>query len=143
MPDMFGGEGSIRLYEALAGATGNPNTTLELFPGITHAVKKFLQESNAAKIVDWLDQVLVFTDDPKEDNPTEDPIEKPDNPSEDPVEKPSENNPATDNKPQTSTESSSTSATSPKTGDSTPIAGLIGMVLAGGVLAFRYRKKFE
>ena len=119
---------SIRLYEALVGENGNPNTTLELFPGITHAVKKFLHESNATKIVDWLDKVLVFTDNPKED---------------DPIEKPSENNPATDNKPQTSTESSSTGATSPKTGDSTSIAGLIGMVLAGGVLAIKYRKKFE
>ncbi|WP_270738902.1 alpha/beta hydrolase fold domain-containing protein, partial [Massilioclostridium coli] len=58
---------SVRLYESLVEATGNPNTTLELFPGITHAVKKFLQPNNVSKIVDWLDEVLVFSDDTQVD----------------------------------------------------------------------------
>lgn len=50
---------SVRLYESLKAATGNENTKLDLFPGITHAVKKFLSESNCSKIITWLDGVLV------------------------------------------------------------------------------------
>ncbi len=143
---------SVRLYEALVKATGNSNTTLELFPGITHAVKKFLQEGNATKIVDWLDKVLVFTDDPGEDKPIEKPddpgedkpIEKPDDSGKDnPTEKPTENDTATDNKPQTGSESTSNGATTPKTGDTTPIAGMLGLVLAGAGLAIGCRKKFK
>lgn len=56
---------SVNLYNMLIETTGNRRNTLELFPGITHAVKKFLSPENAGKIIDWLDVAL---DDPFDGN---------------------------------------------------------------------------
>lgn len=53
---------SVRLYDALMEASGNKNNKLELFPGLTHAVKKFISKENVDKIVQWLDGALVYTE---------------------------------------------------------------------------------
>ena len=54
---------SQRLYTALQAAREDPNTRLELFPGITHAVGKFLTPQNADRIITWLDGVFDYDHD--------------------------------------------------------------------------------
>lgn len=51
---------SVRLYEAIRSATGNPLTRLDLFEGINHAVNKFLSADNVSHILDWLEQALTI-----------------------------------------------------------------------------------
>jgi acetyl esterase/lipase len=50
---------SVNLYNKLVEKTKNPNTKLQLYPGITHAVKIFISQQNVDQITTWLDTVLV------------------------------------------------------------------------------------
>lgn len=49
---------SIKLYELIVEAGGEDRAKLELFPGINHAVTKFLSDENVDKIVAWLNANL-------------------------------------------------------------------------------------
>ncbi len=49
---------SERLYDLIMEKTGGNGSKLELFPGITHAVRKFTTAQNVGKILTWLDNTL-------------------------------------------------------------------------------------
>lgn len=49
---------SIQLYDLIVEAAGEDRAELVLFPGINHAVKKFLDPENVNRIVDWLDEQM-------------------------------------------------------------------------------------
>jgi len=52
---------SIQLYNLIKEA-GQENVKLDLFPGINHATKKFLDEKNVDKLIVWLNETLVDPD---------------------------------------------------------------------------------
>ncbi|MCI8497199.1 MAG: alpha/beta hydrolase fold domain-containing protein, partial [Clostridiales bacterium] len=49
---------SIQLYNLIVEAAGEDQAKLELFPGINHAVKKFIESKNIDKIIAWLDEKM-------------------------------------------------------------------------------------
>ena len=49
---------SVKLYDLIVKAGGEGRAKLELFPGINHAVTKFLSDENVNKIVAWLNANL-------------------------------------------------------------------------------------
>lgn len=65
---------SIQLYNLITAAAGEGRAKLELFPGINHAVKKFLEPENINKIIAWLDEQMPAAEKDivfGEDTPTE------------------------------------------------------------------------
>lgn len=50
---------SVNLFNKLAAVSKNPDTTLQLFPGLTHAVRQFIAQENVDEVTAWLGKVLV------------------------------------------------------------------------------------